>query len=70
KEDQESKEYPLISTYAHLSPRQLNIVSEKYTEFCQLFYSKEFRRESSDEKPFIFIATGIPIKSLLEFLNQ
>ncbi|MFX0040923.1 MAG: helix-turn-helix domain-containing protein [Promethearchaeota archaeon] len=70
KERSNSREYPLISTYVHLSPRQFNILSEKFTTFCQLFYSEEFKRASSNEKPFIFMTTGIPIKSFLEFLNQ
>ena len=70
KEDSESLEFPLFSTYAHLSPRQFNMVSEKFAQFCQLFYSEEFIKSSDEEKPFIFMVTGIPIKSFLEFLKQ
>jgi predicted DNA-binding protein YlxM (UPF0122 family) len=70
KEGPESRDYPLLSTYVHLSPRQFNMVSEKFNQFCQLFYSEEFKSATSDEKPFIFMITGIPIKNLLEFLNQ
>ncbi|MFX1588755.1 MAG: winged helix-turn-helix domain-containing protein [Promethearchaeota archaeon] len=63
-------ELPLFSTYLHLSPRQLNMVSEQFTQFYQLFYSEEFIKASGNEKPFIFMVTGIPMKSFLEFLNQ
>ncbi|MGB5910069.1 MAG: winged helix-turn-helix domain-containing protein [Promethearchaeia archaeon] len=70
KDGSETIEFPALSSYLHLSPRQFNMVSEKYTKFCQLFYSEEFIKASSNEKPFIFMVTGIPMKSILEFLNQ
>lgn len=70
KEDSENLEFPLFSTYAHLSPRQFNMVSEKFSQFCQLFYSEEFIKAADDEKPFIFMITGIPMKSFLEYLKQ
>jgi predicted DNA-binding protein YlxM (UPF0122 family) len=69
-QNSESIEFPVISTYSHLSPRQFNIVSEKYMQFCQLFNSEEFTKSSTDEKPMIFMATVIPMKSFLEFLNK
>jgi len=69
KEDSESIQFPALSSYLHLSPRQFNMLSEKYAQFCQLFYSEEFIKASSNEKPFIFMVTGIPMKSFLEFLN-
>ncbi|NVM35595.1 MAG: hypothetical protein HWN81_08360 [Candidatus Lokiarchaeota archaeon] len=46
------------------------MVSEKYAKFCQLFYSEEFIKAAGKEKPFIFMITGIPMKSFLEYLNQ
>ncbi len=70
KDSMETIEFPVLSSYLHLSPRQFNMVSEKYTQFCQLYYSEEFVKASNDEKPFIFMVTGIPMKSLLEFINQ
>ncbi|MFX1469814.1 MAG: helix-turn-helix domain-containing protein [Promethearchaeota archaeon] len=70
KEDLESLEFPIFSTYVHLSPRQFNMLSEKYAKFCQFFYSEEFNKASDEEKPFIFMITGIPMKEILEFLNQ
>ncbi len=70
KDDSESIELPIFSTYAHLSPQQLKMVSERYAKFCQIFYSEEFINASGEEKPFIFMITGIPMKGILEFLNQ
>lgn len=66
----ENKNFPLISSYLHLSPLQFNMFSEKFGQLCQLFYSEEFKNASSDEKPIIFMATAIPIKNFIEFLNR
>ncbi|MFX1325718.1 MAG: winged helix-turn-helix domain-containing protein [Promethearchaeota archaeon] len=62
--------FPLISAYIYLSPRQLNLFSEKFNQLCQTFYSEEFNKLSSDEKPMIFMGTGIPMKNFIEFLNK
>ena len=34
------------------------------------FYSEEFDDLSSNEKPIIFMRTGIPMKNFIEFLNK
>ena len=66
----EDKDFPSISTYMHLSPLQFNKFSEKFAQLCQLFYSEEFIDVSGDEKPIIFMATAIPMKNFIEFLNK
>ncbi|MFX1555209.1 MAG: winged helix-turn-helix domain-containing protein [Promethearchaeota archaeon] len=66
----ENKNFPSISSYLHLSPLQFNMFSEKFGQLCQLFYSEEFKNASSDEKPIIFMATAIPMKNFIEFLNK
>jgi len=66
----EKRDFPLLSAYLYLSPRQFNLFSEKFTQFCQLFYSDEFKKLSSNEKPIIFMGTGIPMKNFIEFLNE
>ena len=70
KEDSKIIEFPLFSTYVNLSPRQFNMVSEKYAKFCQLFYSEEFIKAAGKEGSFVFMITGIPMKKFLEVLNQ
>lgn len=62
--------FPLISAYIYLSPRQLNLFSEKFNQLCQSFSSEEFNKISSNEKPMIFMGTGIPMKNFIEFLNK
>ncbi|MFX1281852.1 MAG: HTH domain-containing protein [Promethearchaeota archaeon] len=66
----ENQEFPLISAYVYLTPRQFNSFSEKFTQLCQFFYSEEFQTLSTDEKPIIFMGTGIPMKNFIEFLNE
>ena len=66
----EPQDFPLLSAYLYLSPRQFNLFSEKFSQLCQLFYSDEFKKLSSDEKPIIFMGTGIPMKNFIEFLNE
>ncbi|MHA2472648.1 MAG: HTH domain-containing protein [Promethearchaeota archaeon] len=66
----ESQAFPLLSSYMYLSPRQFNLFSERFTQLCQSFYSDEFQNLSSDEKPIIFMGTGIPMKNFIEFLNK
>ncbi|MFX0043239.1 MAG: winged helix-turn-helix domain-containing protein [Candidatus Hodarchaeota archaeon] len=70
KDDLKIIQFPVLSSYLHLSPKQFNLLLERFGQFCQLFYSEEFIKASSDEKPYIFMITGIPMKSFLEFLNQ
>ncbi|MFX1292773.1 MAG: winged helix-turn-helix domain-containing protein [Promethearchaeota archaeon] len=65
-----NQEFPLISAYVYLSPRQFNSFSEKFSQLCQFFYSEEFEDLSSNEKPIIFMGTGIPMKNFIEFLNK
>ncbi|MHA2394246.1 MAG: winged helix-turn-helix domain-containing protein [Promethearchaeota archaeon] len=62
--------FPLISAYIYLTPHQFNLFSEKFSQLCQSFYTEEFKRLSSDEKPVIFMGTGIPMKNFIEFLNM
>lgn len=66
----ENQEFPLISAYVYLSPRQFNLFSEKFTQLCQFFYSEEFQTLSTNEKPIIFMGTGIPMKNFIDFLNE
>jgi predicted DNA-binding protein YlxM (UPF0122 family) len=66
----ENKNFPSISSYLHLSPLQFDMFSEKFGQLCQFFYSEEFKNASSDEKPIIFMATAIPMKNFIEFLNK
>jgi predicted DNA-binding protein YlxM (UPF0122 family) len=68
--NKENQDFPLISAYVYLSPRQFNLFSEKFNQLCQFFYSDEFKKLSSDEKPIIFMGTGIPMKNFIEFLNK
>jgi hypothetical protein len=48
----------------------LKIAHKSHFLFCQLFNSEEFIDSSTQEKSMIFIATAIPVKNFLEFLNK
>ena len=66
----EKRDFPLISAFLYLSPLQFNSFSEKFNQLCQFFYSDEFKKLSSNEKPIIFMGSGIPMKNFIEFLNE
>ncbi|MFW9895298.1 MAG: winged helix-turn-helix domain-containing protein [Candidatus Thorarchaeota archaeon] len=63
------KDFPLISVYVNLSSQQFNKFSEDFGKLCKSFNSKEYEELSSDEKPVIFMGTGMPMKNFIEFLN-
>lgn len=66
----ETKNLPLISVYANFSPQQFNKFSEDFGKLCKSFNSKEYEELSGNEKPIIFMGTGIPMKNFIEFLNM
>lgn len=66
----EDKEFPALTIYIHLSPQQFNKFSEKFGDLCKLFLDKDFTKVAGEEKPITFMATAMPIKNFIEFLNE
>jgi hypothetical protein len=66
----EGNRFPLISIYANLSPQHFNKFSVELRKLCSTFESVDYKEQSGYEKPIIFMATGIPMKSFIEFLNK
>ena len=54
----------------HLSIPQFQYILKKILEFNNIDENEEFKSLDREEKPIILMASGMPMKTYIEFLNR
>lgn len=60
----------LISAYIPLSNRKFKLFAEKFNNICSLLESKEFKDLEEEKKTIIFMASAMPMKLYIDYLNK